>query len=369
MNRDEMKRTEGRRARRGGFTLIELLVVVSIIALLSGILLPALGAAQGAARQVVCQSNIRSILQLQIIYGNDWRDHYSSPVNVGTPYIGQALTEDGFQRGSDALLGTTTPDTPVSTQDWLSPLLGNNVDLHPNRARRHANLFNDYGCVAALVPYDEIYPFNSGGANDRIDFEAVIGDTEILQASYLMPTGFAHLRNSDANREFLEQLATPLRNVVRPFPSNVNSMMSHSNSPQQPRSFKPLFTRVGTVPSDKVMFADATRYWTGEILDFDISPAPSIYGSFTSSTPQFIGSTAWGEEGNDPGGQGQIELTFRHPGDSTNTAYFDGHVGSMSKEEVWGDPNPWHPTGTEWVTGSHTPESNALMAQQDNIID
>ncbi len=61
---------------RKGFTLVELLVVIAIIALLMGILMPALARVRQVAHRLICGTNLSGIGKAMLIYANDYEDEF-----------------------------------------------------------------------------------------------------------------------------------------------------------------------------------------------------------------------------------------------------------------------------------------------------
>ena len=70
-----------KKQRRSEFTLIELLIVIAIIAILAGLLLPALNSAREKGRSISCLSNLKQFGVCEGMYQSTFEDHIAPPID------------------------------------------------------------------------------------------------------------------------------------------------------------------------------------------------------------------------------------------------------------------------------------------------
>ncbi len=310
-----------------GFTLIELLVVVAVIAILIGLLLPALGRARASAWQAKGLSTQRQIAVGLINYTTSNNGFYPGLNTTGIRLENLSNTKpEEFDQKSNL---------PTSNFDWMTPCL-DDQNLPVGRAQRLYTIFKEFGDPAMR---EVSRPGSSmvGGAGGQKVVDYSTERNGYPGVSFIMPSGFMWSGETLDGAGSSKLQWGPQTNDLTPV--------------TLPKSFVPRIDRVGG-QSKKACIADGFLYFNPMGNEFDAriwtppgGSYPGSFGNFVDSGPVRRDSIAYGEKGGGNSADGaQFKFSYRH-GSRLNMTFFDGH-GEVIEAKESRNPIYWYPSGS-----------------------
>ncbi len=293
------------------FTLIELLVVIAIIALLIGILLPALGKARATARQIKCGTQVRGIHQGLVLFAQNNGDTYPIP--------------SSYDKNNTTLLAASGKDRPNNVTSILIYNGFFSTELCVTPAEQN-------GSIVQMTNYAQSAPPMSAQTAQALwdpAFRATPHDPVMTTAGTQAPAGLTSASTNAGNFSY----------AYNPFPMS-GRKAKWSNSFQSTEAVignrGPVYSGSGT---------GATLTWQ---LDQDTATDTAV-------------------NGNTPLGTNSFTLLI-HGGRSTwegNVAYNDNHVNFETKADP--DSTPFNFSGLTGGTGvNKTQPDNLFVIENDN---
>ncbi len=354
---------------RRAFTLVELLVVIGIIAVLISILLPTLGRVRRSASTLVCQSNVRSILQGMQIYASQNSGYFPGGAHTSARFM--FLNARSFPRVNNPAINDNNCPSVTQIFDWASPIakaLGLKFNEGPTLADRRERFLYLNNYPGFVCPENTLVATEFTGAS------AFLG-TVTAPPSYNTSTIFHFVRQP----------------VPAPPGASTNSTTSgatvtHARTEfNVPSGYIPKLTEVGNSAQKVYIYCGARFSTTNEA-----SGRPSINFSFNGSN-----GGAWSDQGawtrfsrsldrgrvpgNAPEQGGTFDARmygFRHgtrqqgaPADAFKGVFgfFDGHVEVLGDLEA-ANPILWAPRGTGLVADTGQTHADAFRRYYNNTV-